>query len=198
MSVKDAQLPHPVQRRLLVSREVVQIRLSMILATSIAVATAFLAKLIFGCLEPLDSNDRALDVPGHQFAWTVQAAREKTGEPPSLCSSAAFAIRYPNLNFVAPDVNHLNAWIENPSPKSGPLSPSAVPNTSVHTFTDRITASSRTSGDRLLPQTPEPQTSDEEPTAGPSRSYTRRQPTGPPWGANVEMVSLMVGGPDPP
>lgn len=101
MAAKDSTNVHPVQRALSVSQPTVQIRLSALLATIVP----FLAALAFAALahitEPRDSKRKRFKLPGSQFDWIVQAAREYfRGDDTIMArSSSTYAQQRKDLSF---------------------------------------------------------------------------------------------------
>jgi len=108
LSVKDSQYPHPVQRKLTVSRPVVQIRLSVLVTTIGAFLFVLLASAASRWLEPLDQQGKRLNLPGSQLDWIVQAAREhfREADLATARSPSAYAAQRDDLTFLvsnAPD-----------------------------------------------------------------------------------------------
>lgn len=124
MSVKDSQYPHPVERTLSVSQQVVQIRLSALVATigafivSILVATSAHIRASRKC------RGARVRLPSSQFDWMVQAAREhylNLGNVDKLqsdhTSPTKFALSNGNITFTVASFRDEppNTWIMSPA-----------------------------------------------------------------------------------
>lgn len=93
MSVKDAQYPHPVERTLLVSQPMVQIRLSVLGSTIIACLLAIFVAIVSRVMVSRNIYSRSVHLPSSQFDWAVQAAREHNKSREGLTSTRAFSQR---------------------------------------------------------------------------------------------------------
>ena len=109
MSVKDSQYPHSTQRQLSASRPIVQIRLSVLVATVGGFFLAVAAAMTLRYMEPRDQQGKIIDIPGTQLDWIVLAASEhrlRAGEYGSTGPSSKFAMEHRELGLVvtyAPD-----------------------------------------------------------------------------------------------
>jgi len=107
MSVKDAQYPHPVERTLLVTKSMVQIRLSVLASTIIACLFAIIVAVVTRVVVSRDVRNHGIHLPSSQFDWAVQAAREHYKSLGNLTSThtftqraAAYAAQNDDLEFV--------------------------------------------------------------------------------------------------
>lgn len=126
MSVKDSQYPHPVERTLAVSQWVVQIRLSALVGTIGAVIISILVAATAHVRASRKCRGVRVHLPGSQFDWMVQAAREhylNSGNSKALHSDLTsrsptkFALSNQNLTFAVASLpnEQPNMWIMAPS-----------------------------------------------------------------------------------
>ena len=97
MSVKDAQYPHPVERTLLVSQPMVQIRLSVLASTIIACLIAITSAVASRAIVSRDTRSRVIQLPSSQFDWAAQACspeHHKSRERPNIFASFRPACSY--------------------------------------------------------------------------------------------------------
>lgn len=111
LSVRDSQFPNPAVRNLAVAQDMVQMRLSSLVAT----VGSFLLALIAACVAKyrgIKYKAHRIQLPSSQLDWTVQAAREhaktnpETGKAQIQTNSTldGFAIRnQDNFFIVAPN-----------------------------------------------------------------------------------------------
>jgi hypothetical protein len=98
-SVKDAQYPHVLSRRLSVVRPVAQIRFSVLVATLVAFLLAVTATGVSRLW-----RGKRLRLPDSQLAWIVQAVREHqrgSNPAPIACSPATYSAQHVNHRLVA-------------------------------------------------------------------------------------------------
>ena len=109
MSVKDGQYPHTQERRLSVSRPVVQVRLSALVITVGGFFLAVMGTIVLHYAEPRGQLKELVHIPSTQLDWIVLAASEyrlRAGERGSTGPSSKFAMEHPELGLVielAPD-----------------------------------------------------------------------------------------------
>ena len=146
MSVKDAQYLHPVERPLLVARQMVQVRLSALAGTVGFCLVAIVAAISSRTIVTRDIRSRSIHLPSSQFDWAVQAAREhlKPSEGPTTTthSFSQRAAEYATLNddftFVispGPD-GHLTTWIRS-AVKQAVAQPPHPPHTNPYPYLDK-------------------------------------------------------------
>jgi hypothetical protein len=75
-SVKDTQNLYPVERTLTVLRPVVQIRLSVLVATVVILLIVVMIAIIERLSEPFDQSGQRLKIPVSLLGWMVQASQE--------------------------------------------------------------------------------------------------------------------------
>ena len=128
-AVKDILTPHPVQRRLSVSRPVVQLRLSVLLITLCLFLVTLTMVVRARLTEPHDPLGRRLHLPSSRLDWMVQAARERprADDCTSTDSTAAFIARHKDLVYASAVVHdgQLLSRITSPAEKEdeSPMSP---------------------------------------------------------------------------
>lgn len=71
---------HPVNRTISTSLEIVQVRLSVLIATFSTFILAIAAAGLARCSEPLDEHGQHMTLPRSPLAWIVEAARQRHGE----------------------------------------------------------------------------------------------------------------------
>jgi len=78
--VESGFYPYPVQRKLSVSLEMVQFRLSTVAATVMTFVLALAAAAVARFKEPVDDHGEHLTLPKSQLDWIVEAAHQRYGE----------------------------------------------------------------------------------------------------------------------
>ncbi|KDR82354.1 hypothetical protein GALMADRAFT_237618 [Galerina marginata CBS 339.88] len=136
-SVKDSQYPHPVARAISARRDVVQIRLS-VLVTTIGALLVFLIAASVSRMRSITSGSHRVHLPSSQLDWIVQAAREHTRYYPThnsskgvgdrKPSSAKFASQNESISFIVSEdfESHIVTPAELSAPHKAAMTPGSI------------------------------------------------------------------------
>jgi hypothetical protein len=117
VSVRDTQSPRPVQRRLTVSRPVVQIRLSVLITTVGAFIVAAGVAILFHLVEPRDHLGRHIRLPDSQLDWIVHTVHEHNNGGDHSMSSQDFFTAHCDLKYIVSfsAEGHISTSIRSPT-----------------------------------------------------------------------------------
>jgi hypothetical protein len=99
--VRDGFYVRPVQRKLSVSIEVIQLRLSVVFSTLVTFVVALLSAAIAHFREPVNSRGQHMSLPQSRLDWIEEAIHQHHGEDDDHDSPADCAKKCGDLSYVS-------------------------------------------------------------------------------------------------